>query len=108
MKWGVFMIAGLDASGALQSLYPSYNKKKVSKVKRVSHGGPSASELSNTKITDDTDTLEDTITATMQASLAEKTEGVDILEYNDSNPYAAAKKTLDGSLLIGMNIDEKA
>lgn len=102
------MIAGLDASGAVQSLYPSYNKKKVGKVKRVTHGGPSASELSDTKETKDNDTIEDNIAATMQASLAEETEGLNMLEYDESNPYTTAKKTLDGSLLIGMNIDEKA
>lgn len=102
------MIAGLDASGAVQSLYPTYNKKKVGKVKRVTHGGPSASELSNKKDVSDTDTLEDNVAATMQAFLAEETAGLDILKYNDTNPYIAAKKTLDSSLLIGMNIDEKA
>lgn len=102
------MIAGLDASGAVQSLYPSYNKKKVSKVKRVTHGGPKASELSSTKDTKQTDTMEENIAATMQASLAEEVEGLDILEYTDSNPYTASKKNLDSSFLIGMNIDEKA
>lgn len=102
------MIAGLNASGAVQSLYPTYNKKKVNKVKKVSHGGPSTSELSNSKKTDDTNDMEYNIAATMQAALAEASNSLDKLEYNDSNPYITAKKTLDSSLLIGMNVDEKA
>lgn len=102
------MIAGLDASGAVQSLYPSYNKKKIGKVKRVTHGGPSASELSDTKDTNDANSMEDNIAATIQASLAQETEGLNMLEYKDANPYTTARKTIDSSLLIGMNIDEKA
>ena len=100
------MIAGLDASGAVQSLYPSYNKKKVSKVKRVKSGSSFASEATAKK--ENENTIDDTITAAMQTALAEETEGLETIQYDSSNPYAAAKKTRDQSLLLGMNIDEKA
>lgn len=101
------MIAGLSSSGALQSLYPQYNKKKVTKVKKVHSGSSSAQEISSKDSAAEDDT-EDTITANMQAALAEETKDLDSITYTDGNPYVSAKKSIDESLLLGMNIDEKA
>lgn len=102
------MIAGLSSSGALQSLYPQYNKKKVSKVKKVHSGSSSLEELSSGKETDETDQLEASATTHYQASISEETKDLETISYTPGNPYANAKKSLDSSFLLGMNVDEKA
>lgn len=102
------MIAGLSASGALQSLYPQYEKKKITKVKKIHSGETSAQEVASSEAKQETDSMEDTIAANYQASLAEETTDLDSLSYASQNPYVSSKKSLDSSLLIGMNVDERA
>ena len=102
------MIAGLSSSGALQSLYPQYNKKKVSKVKKVNNGSSALEELSPDKEADETSELETTATANYQASVSKETKDLETISYTPGNPYTAAKKSLDSSFLIGMHVDEKA
>lgn len=101
------MIAGLDASGAISALYPSYQKKKVSKVKKVSRDTPTASGIREDK-DEEENTLETSLLAAMQEQISEELEETGSITYASDNPYVSAQKTIDKSLILGMNVDEKA
>ena len=98
------MIAGIGASGSVQALYPQYNKKKISPVKGVHEERGSLEEISN-RSSSDNNTLEDTIASNYQSKLAENVGEQEMIAYNESNPYMQARKSLDESFLVGMNID---
>lgn len=100
------MIAGISASGSLQGLYPQYNKRKVSKVKRIHKDETSFSEAKETS-TQDTTPMESTIFSDYQATLADEVEGEEMISYDTSNPYMCSKKSIDASLLLGINFDER-
>ncbi len=102
------MIAGLSASGALQSLYPQYNKKKISKIKKVHSGTSSMEQVSSSSEQSDAETIDDAVAANYQATLSEETKDLEMISYAAKNPYTNAKKSIDESLLLGMNVDERA
>ncbi|MBQ1689511.1 MAG: hypothetical protein II073_09565 [Lachnospiraceae bacterium] len=102
------MIAGLSASGALQAMYPQYNKKKISKVKKVSAHEASTEELQDSSSLTEASALEDEIASNYQTTLAEETQGLETISYDSANPYQASKKSLDESLLLGLHVDERA
>lgn len=97
------MIAGLSTSGALQSLYPQYNKKRVSGVKKV-HRQTDSSKTDSTS--DVNATPEDTTVSNYAAALLQEAEEQE-LQYDPENPYSCSKKILDQSLLLGAHIDEQ-
>ena len=98
------MIAGIESSGSIQALYPQYSKKKISPVKAVTEEQGSLEQISN-RNSSDKNTLEDAITSNYSAKLAEDVGEQEMIAYNESNPYTQAKKSLDESFLVGMNID---
>lgn len=98
------MIAGIGASGSVQTLYPQYSKKKISPVKRVTEEKGSVEQISNRKFSD-TNTIEDTITSNYHKKLTDTVSEQKMVVYNENNPYIQSKKSLDQSFLIGMNID---
>ncbi|MBQ3782665.1 MAG: hypothetical protein II838_04360 [Lachnospiraceae bacterium] len=95
------MIAGLDTSGAISALYPSYQKKKVSR------DTPTASGIREDK-DEEENTLETSLLAAMQEQISEELEETGSITYASDNPYVSAQKTIDKSLILGMNVDEKA
>lgn len=98
------MIASVGAYGSLQALYPQYSKKKISAIKRVAEERGSLEDISN-RNSSDKNTLEDTVTSNYQSKLAEDVNEQEMVSYNENNPYTQAKKSLDQSFLVGMNID---
>ena len=97
------MIAGLSANGSLQSLYPQYNKKKVTGVKKVNREHAS---LENAEKTEHTDAMEDMATSNYVAALMAEATEYELL-YDPQNPYSQSKKILDQSFLLGTYVDER-
>lgn len=100
------MIAGISGSGSLQGLYPQYNKRKVSKVKRIHKDEASFSEITEAS-TEDTTPMENAVLSNYQETLEKETEGLEMISYDTTNPYMCSKKAIDSSLLLGINIDER-
>ena len=98
------MIAGIRGNGSLAGLYPQYNSKKITPIKSLNEENSSQEDLSQIK-RNSLKSLEDTVATQYQSQLMARTDSVELITYNEANPYEMARKTIEESLLVGMNFD---